>query len=34
MKRNAIDQTNEKSLVLAIFKLVKNIPEEECKKPY
>ena len=33
MKRNSIDQTNEKSLVRAIFKMVKNIPEE-CKKPF
>ena len=29
IKRNLIDEANEKSLTRAIFKVVKNIPEEE-----
>ena len=32
IKRNLIDQPNEKSLARAVSKVVKNIPEEEYKK--
>jgi histone-lysine N-methyltransferase SETMAR len=34
IKRNLIDQANEKSLARAIIKIVKNIPEEEFKKTF
>jgi transposase len=32
IKRNLINHPNEKSLALAVSKVVKNIPEEEYKK--
>ena len=34
IKRNLIDQPNEKSLARAVSKVVKNIPEEEYKKNF
>jgi len=34
IKRNLIDQPNEKSLARAVSKVVKNIPEEEYKKTF
>ena len=34
MKHNLIDRPNEKSLALAVSKVVKNIPEEEYRKTF
>ena len=34
MQRNLIDQANEKSIARAVSKVMKNIPEEECKKAF
>ena len=32
VKRNLIDEANEKYLARAVFKMIKNIPEEEYKE--